>query len=53
MAKYFIRKYKYHGMFTEWKEVSKEVAEKKSTVMVYDEYYEIYHNPYEIKIVEG
>lgn len=51
MTKYFIRKYRFQGMFTEWKEVTKEVAEKKSTIQVYDENNGMYYNPYDVKVV--
>ena len=44
MKKYFIRKYRYAGMYTEWKEVTREVALHKSQVEV-DGYcpYEVIH----------
>lgn len=51
MKKYFIRKYKVFGCYSDWKEVSKEVAERKAKVTVcYDG---CYYHPYEIKVVEG
>jgi hypothetical protein len=51
MKKYFIRKYKFQGMYSDWKEISKEVAEKKAKISVYDRESGLYHCPYEIKIV--
>ena len=51
MKKYFISKYVALGLYSDWKEVSKEVAEKKAKVLVRRNGCD-YH-PYEIKVVEG
>lgn len=51
MEKYFIRKYRFQGIYSDWKEVSKEVAEKKAKVSVYDGGSGLYRFPYEIKVV--
>lgn len=51
MEKYFVRKYKFQGMYSEWKEVAKEVAERKKKVSVWDEYNGLYRLPYEVKVV--
>jgi hypothetical protein len=51
MVKYFIRKYRFQGMYSNWKEVSKEVAEKKAKVSVYDRENGVDYCPYEVKVV--
>jgi hypothetical protein len=51
MVKYFIRKYRFQGMYSDWKEVSKEVAEKKAKVSVYDRENGVDYCPYEVKVV--
>jgi hypothetical protein len=51
MEKYFIRKYRFQGMYSDWKEVSKEVAEKKAKVSVYDRVNGLDYFPYEVKVV--
>jgi hypothetical protein len=48
--KYFVRKYKYFGQWSQWKEVSKEVAMQKSQVLV--SYEGVHYCPYQIKMVE-
>jgi hypothetical protein len=51
MEKYFICKYRFQGMYSDWKEVSKEVAEKKAKVSVYNRENGVYYCPYEVKVV--
>ena len=51
MKKYFVCKYKALGLYSDWKEVPKEVAERKAEVLVYCD--GCYYHPYEIKVVEG
>lgn len=53
MEKYFIRKYRFQGMYSDWKEVSKEVAEKKAKVSVHDRANGLYYFPYEVKVVSA
>lgn len=51
MEKYFVRKYRFQGMYSDWKEVSKEVAEKKAKVSVCNRENDVYYCPYEVKVV--
>lgn len=46
MERYFVRKYIRFGEWSNWKEVTKEVAERKQKVTVGG-----WHNPYEVKVV--
>lgn len=53
--KWYVRKYKRFGEWTEWKEVSEEVAQHKAKVVItalddFDD--EQQYCPYEIKAVE-
>lgn len=45
--KYMVRKYKWFGDWTEWKEVSREVADHKRKVKNYAGFH-----PYEVREVE-
>lgn len=51
MKKYFVCKYIAFGWYSDWKEVSKEVAERKAEVLVYRD--GCYYRPYKVKVVEG
>lgn len=51
MEKYFVRKYRFQGMYSDWKEISKEVAEKKANVSVYSRVTGVDYCPYEVKVV--
>lgn len=51
MAKYYVAKYTRCGNWSEWKEVSKEKAEKKAKVWVEVEE-GCWYQPYKIKVVE-
>ena len=51
MKRYFIRKYIALGLYSDWKEVSKEVAERKANVLVCRN--GCHYRPYDVKVVEG
>lgn len=55
MTKYYVKKYKSCGKYTEWKEVPKEVAEHKAQIKVLIEWEGIkdWYYPYSVKKVEG